>query len=486
MRRGISVCNNSDLLTLEVTVDGTLKGDISGITDTEIATNVSISYETSVKLKKIHVPIQDLDSLMKEKKINNEHPFIKQSRKLQRNLYVITASAESVEMTKFEESNKLESSIFHKAHVKLSLKGARDKKKIITIPKGCILAFKAKKLFIEEGTVGISYYSTDKLGTFGMSSYSTDKIGTFGKRVVVGGISSYSTDKIGAFGKRVVLEGGASSSPLDHPAAGEEKRSGHLSRRLRMSPCPPAPLPPPLPPPLSAPAQHLHFNQGPLDHPPARPDWIPMSEDNRKNLRKEIEEEYVPFSLMSSNLRGKFLTSFVVLMKKSEPLEELEELELQLEQVLEDPEQFRRLNMAKPEFKNLMDNLQDVKGAIDTELAEATLYFLQALAELTEVQIMLLVESMEKKIVSQQLNLVGGILDKYFWNEKHNFIVEVQELPEEEWDITEALVKEISEISIQRSECTVTGSVHPSALPSALPALYVALFGIDLLSKESF
>ncbi|XP_032090932.1 gasdermin-A isoform X6 [Thamnophis elegans] len=390
------VCNNSDLLTLEVTVDGTLKGDISGITDTEIATNVSISYETSVKLKKIHVPIQDLDSLMKEKKINNEHPFIKQSRKLQRNLYVITASAESVEMTKFEESNKLESSIFHKAHVKLSLKGARDKKKIITIPKGCILAFKAKKLFIEEGTVGISYYSTDKLGTFG--------------------ISSYSTDKIGAFGKRVVLEGG----------------------------------------------------------------------DNRKNLRKEIEEEYVPFSLMSSNLRGKFLTSFVVLMKKSEPLEELEELELQLEQVLEDPEQFRRLNMAKPEFKNLMDNLQDVKGAIDTELAEATLYFLQALAELTEVQIMLLVESMEKKIVSQQLNLVGGILDKYFWNEKHNFIVEVQELPEEEWDITEALVKEISEISIQRSECTVTGSVHPSALPSALPALYVALFGIDLLSKESF
>ncbi|XP_013929683.1 PREDICTED: gasdermin-A [Thamnophis sirtalis] len=388
------VCNNSDLLTLEVTIDGTLKGDISGITDTEIATNVSISYETSVKLKKIHVPIQDLDSLMKEKKINNEHPFIKQSRKLQRNLYVITASAESVEMTKFEESNKLESSIFHKAHVKLSLKGARDKKKIITIPKGCILAFKAKKLFIEEGTVGISYYSTDKLGTFG-------------KRLEGGGISSYSTDKIGAF-------------------------------------------------------------------------------DNRKNLRKEVEEEYVPFSLMSSNLRGKFLTSFVVLMKKSEPLEELEELELQLEQVLEDPEQFRRLNMAKPEFKNLMDNLQDVKGAIDTELAEATLYFLQALAELTEVQIMLLVESMEKKIVSQQLNLVGGILDKYFWNEKHNFIVEVQELPEEEWDITEALVKEISEISIQRSECTVTGSVHPSALPSALPALYVALFGIDLLSKESF
>lgn len=35
--------------------------------------------------------------------------------------------------------------------------------------------------------------------------------------------------------------------------------------------------------------------------------------------------------------------------------------------------------MDRPEFKNLMDNLQDVKGAIVTELAEATLYFLQAL-----------------------------------------------------------------------------------------------------------
>ncbi|XP_058039101.1 gasdermin-A isoform X2 [Ahaetulla prasina] len=391
------VLNNSELFTFEVTVDGTLKGDISGIPDTEITTAVSISYERSVKMKKIHVPIQDLDSLMKEKKINNEHPFIKQSKKLQRNLYVITASAEAVEMTKFGETDKVESSIFHKAYIKLSLKGARDRKKIITIPKGCILAFKAKKLFIEEETVGISYYSSSKKGTFGTRFASESAVEDLSKSASVKG-----------------------------------------------------------------------------------PGFVSESGDNRKNLRREVEKEYVPFSLMSSNLRGKFLASFVVLMEKSDLLGELE---LQLEQVLEDPEQFK-VNMDKPEFKDLMDNLQDVKGAIVTELAEATLYFLQALDELTEFQIMLLVESMEKKIVSQQLNLVGGILE-YFWNKKQDFAIKVQQLPEEEWDITGALIEEISGISIQQSGCTVTGTVHPDA-SSALPALYVALFAIDLLSKKSF
>lgn len=60
------VLNNSELFTCEVTVDGSLKGDISGIPDTEIATAVSISYERSVKMKKIDVPIQDLESLMKK------------------------------------------------------------------------------------------------------------------------------------------------------------------------------------------------------------------------------------------------------------------------------------------------------------------------------------------------------------------------------------------------------------------------------------
>ncbi|XP_015687751.1 gasdermin-A [Protobothrops mucrosquamatus] len=381
------VCKNSELFILEDTIDGILKGNISGVTDTEVTSTVSISHERSVKVKKIHIPIQDLDSFIKEKKINNEHPFIKQSKKLQRNLYVITESAEAVEMTTFGESSKVESSIFHKAYIKLSLKGARDRKKIITIPKGCILAFKAKKLLIEEGTLGISYYSTDKTGTFDIQF---------------------------------------KSESTDIPSMSE-------------------------------------------------------SADNRKNLQKEVENEYVPFSLMSSNLRGKFLTSFVVLMKKTDLLEELE---FQLEQVLEDPEQFR-LNMDKPEFKDLMENLQDVKGVIVTELAEATLYFLQALEELTDFQIMLLVESMEKKIVSQQLNLVGRILDKYFWNGKQNFTVEVQQLPEEEWDITGMLIEEISGISIQRSGCTVSGSVHPD-VSSALPALYVVLFAIDLLSKKSF
>lgn len=80
---------------------------------------------------------------------------------------------------------------------------------------------------------------------------------------------------------------------------------------------------------------------------------------------------------------------------------------------------------------------------------------------------------------------VGRIIEEYFCNKKLDFTVVVQQLPEEEWDITEALIEEISGISIQQRECTLTISVNPDA-SSGLPALYVALFAIDLLSKTSF
>ncbi|XP_063156735.1 gasdermin-A isoform X2 [Candoia aspera] len=382
------VRQNSEFFAFEDTTDGTLKGDISGITDTEVASSFSISHEMSVKVKKIHVPIQDLDALFKEKKINNEHQFIKQSKKFQRNLYVILEAAETVEETKFGESNKVESSFFHKAYIRLKLKGARDKTKTVTIPKGCILAFKAKKLLTEEN-LGISHYSSDKTGTFERTGYFTDE----GKSI--------------AQCKNIV-------------------------------------------------------------------------KDNGENLPREVEKEFAPLSSMSSNLRGKFLTNVVVLMKKNDLLGELE---FQLEQALEDPEPFR-LNTDKPELKDLMENLQDVKGRIISELAEAILYFLQALEELTESQIMLLVESVERNIVSQQLKLVGSILDEYSWNRKENFTVEVPLLTEEGWNITRLLMEEISGIAIQRSASTVSGSV-PAPAFSDLSAVYVALYAIDLLSEKS-
>uniref|UniRef100_A0A670YLW1 Gasdermin pore forming domain-containing protein n=1 Tax=Pseudonaja textilis TaxID=8673 RepID=A0A670YLW1_PSETE len=277
----------------------------NGITDTEITSAVSI-----------HVFFF--------RKINNEHPFIKQSKKLQRNLYLITASAEAVETATFGESNKVESSIFHKAYIKLSLEGARDRKKIITIPKGCILAFKAKKLFIGEETVGKGVFLSE------------------------------------------------------------------ASRKI---------------------TENTDFD----------------------TFVSEVEKEYVPFSLMSSNLRGKFLTSFVVLMKKSDLLEKLE---LQVKKFL-----------------------------------LLILWFIYFYCKFYFIYLL--------------FPKVGGILDKYFWNEKQNFTVEIQQLPEEEWDITGALIEEISGISIQRSGCTVTGSIPPDS-SSNLSALYVALFAIDLLSKKSF
>ncbi|NWZ96860.1 GSDA3 protein, partial [Nesospiza acunhae] len=96
-------------------------------------------------------------------------------------------------------------------------------------------------------------------------------------------------------------------------------------------------------------------------------------------------------------------------------------------------------------------------------------------AELTEDQLLLLLESLERKIVSQQLNLVRtrDILGSF-----QGETGAMQLLPhEEEQRLTIALV-ELSGVQLQED-----GSVIPRDDPfEAIAALFVALYALKLLS----
>ncbi|NWT21592.1 GSDA2 protein, partial [Vireo altiloquus] len=110
-------------------------------------------------------------------------------------------------------------------------------------------------------------------------------------------------------------------------------------------------------------------------------------------------------------------------------------------------------------------------------------------AELMEDQLLLLLESLERKIVSQQLKLVRthitlgsfqGLLEHDLKKWKEPFHVDAELLAfqhKEEQELTMALV-ELSGVQLQED-----GSVVPWHQPfEAVAALFVALYALNLLS----
>ncbi|KAH0626871.1 hypothetical protein JD844_002146 [Phrynosoma platyrhinos] len=393
-----------DAVTIVDHVDGTLEGDIGGLnTSMEIKGITSVSHERSAKMQKIKVPPTFLDTMTKEAKINMDHEFIRQSKECKKNLYVVTEAVETVEETTFDESNKMEGSIFYEAYLKMRLKGSRNSRRAIIIPKSCILAFRAKKLLLREGSSGIARSTQDKQGTFDIAHSAEDKRGTFG-------IAYYTEDKRGTF------------EPDQFYA-----------------------------------------------------DAV-VIKDN-EDLQLEVKQECMQFSFLSANLRGTFLNGFVAVMRDKNLLQMLE---LQLEEALEGPGQYK-LRADKPELQGLVENLQDPSGAIITKLAEAVLYFLGALDELGEEQLMLLEESVEKNIISKQLALVKNMLDNNQSNREVNFTVDAQLLSEEDLIITGAMI-EMSGVTIKKTETGLAGTGAPATF-SVLSALYVGLYVLHLLTE---
>ncbi|NXC76211.1 GSDA3 protein, partial [Anhinga anhinga] len=102
-------------------------------------------------------------------------------------------------------------------------------------------------------------------------------------------------------------------------------------------------------------------------------------------------------------------------------------------------------------------------------------------AELTTDQLLLLLESLEEKIVSQQLKLVKSILEHDLQNKEGRFSVDASLLSfsrEREEKLT-ILMVEMSGVKLQKDG----SAVYTEAAFSAMAALYVSLYVLNLLSN---
>ncbi|XP_058676815.1 gasdermin-A-like [Ammospiza caudacuta] len=158
----------------------------------------------------------------------------------------------------------------------------------------------------------------------------------------------------------------------------------------------------------------------------------------------------------------------------------LQELSQKMDEVLEENDGYE-LRTESPDLKELFSTLQQSPRHHLLQLAEGITYVLDALQELTEDQLLLLLESLERKIVSQQLNLVGNLLKHDLEYEMSPFPVNARLLSfqhEEDQMLTIALV-ELSGVQLLQEK----GSAIPRDEPfEAVAALFVALYALILLS----
>ncbi|KAI1230338.1 hypothetical protein IHE44_0010305 [Lamprotornis superbus] len=131
--------------------------------------------------------------------------------------------------------------------------------------------------------------------------------------------------------------------------------------------------------------------------------------------------------------------------------------------------------------KNLLQELRQKHSPRDCllPLAEGITYILDALHELMDDQLLLLLESLERKILSQQLKLVENLL-KHDMDKGKIFLVDAALLSfphKEEQMLTMELV-ELSGVQLQED-----GSAVPRDQPfEAMAALFAALYALNFLS----
>ncbi|XP_032058643.1 gasdermin-A [Aythya fuligula] len=146
-------------------IDGVVRVDTKPA-QVELGGSASFSKEWSIKMEKKAVDVKQLEALSGKRKLDVNHPFIQQLRRMQQNLYVVHETVEASDNVSYEESKEKTGQFVAQLYAKLIAKGTCMRKQSITIPKGCILAFKAIQVTIKDAAWQIHYFPESKTPTF--------------------------------------------------------------------------------------------------------------------------------------------------------------------------------------------------------------------------------------------------------------------------------------------------------------------------------
>ncbi|XP_065609857.1 gasdermin-A [Cyrtonyx montezumae] len=194
-------------------------------------------------------------------------------------------------------------------------------------------------------------------------------------------------------------------------------------------------------------------------------------------LEKEVKQNCDILSQLADELNIIVVKSIRAVMRDRNLLEELAG---KMETALDEPESCE-LTAQSPDLEDLLCTLQFSPRHHLLHLTGAISYTLDAFSELTEDQLLLLLESWEVKIVPQQLKLVRSILEQSTEHGEQccSTAASWTSFREQEQQLTTAVLR-MSGVELQGSRAA---AFKEENFPS-LAALYAALYALHCLSTS--
>ncbi|XP_005861942.1 PREDICTED: gasdermin-A [Myotis brandtii] len=148
-------------------LDARVEGQVDVPRTVKVTGTAGLSQNSTLEVQTLSVAPKALETLHQERKLEAEHPFLKEMRDRGENLYVVMEVVETVQEVTLERAGKAEGVFSLPFFAPLGLQGSINHKEAVTIPKGCILAFRVRQLMVKgENEWEIPHICNDNMQTF--------------------------------------------------------------------------------------------------------------------------------------------------------------------------------------------------------------------------------------------------------------------------------------------------------------------------------
>ncbi|XP_044103998.1 gasdermin-A isoform X3 [Neovison vison] len=148
-------------------LDARVEGEVDVPKTVKVTGTAGLSRSSTLEVQTLSVAPKALETLHQERKLAAEHPFLKEMQERGENLYVVMEVVETVQEVTLERAGKAEGCFSLPFFAPLGLQGSINHKEAVTIPKGCILAFRVRQLMVKGNDEwDIPHICNDNMQTF--------------------------------------------------------------------------------------------------------------------------------------------------------------------------------------------------------------------------------------------------------------------------------------------------------------------------------
>nr|XP_017497970.2 gasdermin-A [Manis javanica] len=148
-------------------LDARVEGEVDVPKTVKVTGTAGLSRSSTLEVQTLSVAPKALEALHQERKLAAEHPFLKEMQTRGENLYVVMEVVETVQEVTLERAGKAAGCFSLPFFAPLGLQGSINHKEAVTIPKGCILAFRVRQLMVKgKNEWDIPHIYNDDMQTF--------------------------------------------------------------------------------------------------------------------------------------------------------------------------------------------------------------------------------------------------------------------------------------------------------------------------------